>query len=70
MDASFEDSEAARMEDPKADILFQVGKKFANIILRYILNDHEELSEKAAEILENNEVTLKIEVAREVTYVL
>jgi predicted nucleic-acid-binding protein len=42
----------------------------ANIILRYILNDHEELSAKAAEIIENNEVTLTIEVACEVVFVL
>lgn len=28
----------------------------ANIVLRYLLNDTEELAEKATEILENNEV--------------
>ena len=37
----------------------------ANIILRYILNDHEILSAKAAEIIENNRVNLPIEVACE-----
>ncbi len=40
-----------------------------NIILRYILNDHEELSVKAAEIIENNLVTLPIEVACEIVFV-
>ena len=42
----------------------------ANIILRYILNDHEELSAKAAEIIENNLATLPIEVACEIVFVL
>lgn len=42
----------------------------ANIILRYILNDHEELSAKAAEVIENNLVTLPVEVACEVVFVL
>lgn len=42
----------------------------ANIILRYILNDHEILSAKAAEIIENNRVSLPIEVACEVVFVL
>lgn len=42
----------------------------ANIILRYLLDDHEELSPKAADILEQQEVTLPIEVACEVVYVL
>ncbi|MGI6406514.1 MAG: hypothetical protein ACOX2E_08705 [Syntrophaceticus sp.] len=28
----------------------------ANIVLRYLLNDTEDLSEKAANLLENNEV--------------
>ena len=42
----------------------------ANIILRYILNDHEILSAKAAEIIENNRVNLPIEVACEVVFVL
>lgn len=32
----------------------------ANIILRYLLNDHEELSEKATVIIENNEVLEKV----------
>ena len=42
----------------------------ANIILRYILNDHEEYSLYAAEILENQSVILPIEAACEVVYVL
>jgi predicted nucleic acid-binding protein len=42
----------------------------ANIILRYVLDDHVELSAKAAEILEQNTATLPIEAAREVVYVL
>ncbi|QSQ10284.1 hypothetical protein H0A61_02685 [Koleobacter methoxysyntrophicus] len=42
----------------------------ANIVLRYLLDDAEELSEKAAEILENNEVFLPNEVIAEVVYVL
>jgi predicted nucleic-acid-binding protein len=42
----------------------------ANIILRYLLDDHAELSPKAAEILEQQTVTLPIEVACEVVYVL
>lgn len=42
----------------------------ANIILRYLLDDHAELSSKAAEILEQQTVTMPIEVACEVVYVL
>lgn len=42
----------------------------ANIILRYLLNDMEELSEKAAELLENNEVFVPTEVIAEIVYVL
>jgi predicted nucleic-acid-binding protein len=42
----------------------------ANIILRYVLDDHAELSPKAAEILEQQTVMLPIEVACEVVYVL
>lgn len=42
----------------------------ANIVLRYILNDHEELSSKAADILEHQLVTLPVETACEVVYVL
>ncbi len=42
----------------------------ANIILRYVLDDHPELSAKAAEILEQYAVTLPMEAACEVVYVL
>jgi predicted nucleic-acid-binding protein len=42
----------------------------ANIVLRYVLNDHEELSQKAADILEHQTVILPIEAACEVVYVL
>lgn len=42
----------------------------ANIVLRYILNDHPELSARAAEVLEQHEASLPIEVACEVVYVL
>ncbi len=42
----------------------------ANIVLRYILNDHTELSEKATKIIENQSVLLPLEVACEVVYVL
>ena len=40
----------------------------ANIVLRYLLDDHAELSPKAAEILEQQLVTLPVEVACEVVY--
>jgi predicted nucleic-acid-binding protein len=42
----------------------------ANIILRYILDDHPELSSQAAEVIDNNAVTLPIEVACEVVFVM
>jgi len=43
----------------------------ANVILRYILDDHAELSPKSAEILEQPQaVTLTLEVACEVVYLL
>ncbi|MCD6535358.1 MAG: PIN domain-containing protein [Deltaproteobacteria bacterium] len=42
----------------------------ANIVLRYILNDHEELSQKATDILEHQSTILPIEAACEVVYVL
>lgn len=42
----------------------------ANVVLRYLLNDSEVLSEKAAEILENNVVFLPNEVIAEIVYVL
>jgi len=42
----------------------------ANIVLRYLLDDHPVLSPKAADILEQHSVTLPIEAACEVVYVL
>jgi predicted nucleic-acid-binding protein len=42
----------------------------ANIILRYLLNDHDELSGKAATMIEDNKVLLLREVIVEVVYVL
>ncbi len=42
----------------------------ANVILRYILDDIEKLSQKAAEILENEPVFIPFEVVAEVVYVL
>lgn len=42
----------------------------ANIVLRYLLDDHAELSPKAAEILEHHAVILPMEAACEVVYVL
>ena len=42
----------------------------ANVVLRYLLDDHLELSPRAAEILELNSVMMPIEVGCEVVYVL
>ncbi len=42
----------------------------ANIILRYLLEDIPELSEKAAQFIENKEIFIPFEVAAEVVYVL
>jgi len=42
----------------------------ANIILRYILNDHEEISPKAKEIIDKHIVEVPVEVLCEVIYVL
>ena len=41
----------------------------ANIILRYIMNDHEELSPKAKKIIEQNIVEVTVEILCEVVYV-
>lgn len=41
----------------------------ANVILRYLLNDHPEMSKKAKEIVENGAYT-KPEIVAEVVYVL
>ena len=42
----------------------------ANIILRYLLGDHTELSERARQIIEGNTIFVPIEVLCEVVYVL
>ncbi len=42
----------------------------ANIVLRYILNDHPQLSQQAADVLEQQTVIAPIEVVCEVVYVL
>ena len=42
----------------------------ANILLRYLLNDHAELSPKAKEILDQHTVEVPIEVLCEAVYVL
>ncbi|MCG7335929.1 type II toxin-antitoxin system VapC family toxin [Sporosarcina sp. ACRSM] len=42
----------------------------ANVVLRYLLNDSEEMSEKAAELLEHHEVYIPNEVIAEIVYVL
>jgi predicted nucleic-acid-binding protein len=41
----------------------------ANIVLRYLLNDADDFSEKASELLENNEVFIPNEVITEIVYV-
>lgn len=41
-----------------------------NIILRYLLNDNEELSSKATEIIDNNDIFIPTEVIVEASYVL
>jgi len=42
----------------------------ANILLRYLLDDHEEHAVRAAGIIENNRVVVSTEVVCEVVYVL
>lgn len=41
-----------------------------NIILRYLLEDNEELSKKAIEIIDNNQIFIPTEVIVETSYVL
>lgn len=41
-----------------------------NILLRYLLDDNEELSSKAIEIIDNNEIFIPTEVIVEASYVL
>jgi predicted nucleic-acid-binding protein len=42
----------------------------ANIVLRYLLNDHEQMSKASTEIIEHTDVFLPFEVCAEVVYVL
>jgi predicted nucleic-acid-binding protein len=42
----------------------------ANVILRYLLNDHDELSAKATTIIEDNDILVPNEIVAEVVYVL
>lgn len=42
----------------------------ANVILRYLLNDHQEMAEKAEEYLQADDAAVTIEVVAEVVYVL
>ncbi len=41
-----------------------------NIILRYLLNDNEELNQKAVQIIDNNDIFIPTEVIVEMSYVL
>ena len=47
-----------------------MSKIDANVLLRYVLNDHTELSQKAKEIIDQQIVEVPIEVLCEVIYVL
>jgi predicted nucleic acid-binding protein len=42
----------------------------ANVLLRYVLNDHAELSQSAREMIDQQIVEVPIEVLSEVVYVL
>lgn len=42
----------------------------ANVILRYLLNDHEKMASEAEEIIKNENVQVSIEIIAEVIYVL
>jgi predicted nucleic-acid-binding protein len=42
----------------------------ANIVLRYVLDDHADLSPRAKEIIDNNTVEVPVEILCEVVYVL
>ena len=50
--------------------LISMQKIDANIILRYVLNDHAELSPKAKEIIEQQIVEVPVEILCEAVYVL
>ena len=42
----------------------------ANVILRYLLNDNQEMAERADHLIQTEEVSVTIEVMAEVIYVL
>ena len=42
----------------------------ANVVLRYLLQDNEKLSNKAKDVIENNEIFIPTEVIAEIVYVL
>lgn len=42
----------------------------ANIVLRYLLNDVKDLADRAALIIENDEVIIPVEIIAEIVYVL
>lgn len=42
----------------------------ANVILRYLLNDHEEMASEAEKVIKSHTVLVTIEVVAEVIYVL
>lgn len=42
----------------------------ANVVLRYLLDDHQELSARAAAVIESRNAVMPMEVACEVVYVL
>lgn len=42
----------------------------ANIVLRYLLNDVKDLADKAALIIENDDVLIPVEIIAEIVYVL
>ena len=53
-------------------LLYQKNMPYidANVILRYILNDHADLSPKAKGIIESSDIEIPVEVLCEVVYVL
>ena len=41
-----------------------------NVLLRYLLDDNEEMADKAENLLNNNEILIPFEVVAEISYVL
>ena len=58
------------MEPGKKQLGINMRYIDANVILRYILDDHTELSPTAKEIIDSSEVFITTEVLAEVVYVL